>query len=89
MDAKLYVLMDWAAVEELVYSESSNPHEFLGPHLMKEGLVIQAFIPTASSITVRLSESGKEYPMDLEDEAGYFAVLIPRKTCLLYTSRCV
>ena len=32
MDAKLYVLMDWAAVEELVYSESSNPHEFLGPH---------------------------------------------------------
>ena len=22
MDAKLYVLMDWAAVEELVYSES-------------------------------------------------------------------
>ena len=47
MDAKLYVLMDWAAVEELVYSESSNPHEFLGPHLMKEGLVIQACIQTA------------------------------------------
>lgn len=85
MDAKLYVLMDWAAVEELVYSESSNPHEFLGPHLMKEGLVIQAFIPTASSITVRLTESGKEYPMDLEDEAGYFAVLIPRKTMADYT----
>ncbi len=85
MDAKLYVLMDWAAVEELVYSESGNPHEFLGPHLMKEGLVIQAFIPTASSITVRLAESGKEYPMDLEDEAGYFAVLIPRKTMADYT----
>ena len=75
MDAKLYVLMDWAAVEELVYSESGNPHEFLGPHLMKEGLVIQAFIPTASSITVRLTESGKEYPMDL---AGRGRIFSPR-----------
>ena len=47
MDEKLYDLMDWAGIEEIVYSEAANPHEILGPHLTEEGLLIQAFIPTA------------------------------------------
>lgn len=33
MDKKLYDLLDWAVIEELVYSESSDPHRVLGPHL--------------------------------------------------------
>ena len=36
MDRKLYDLMDWAGIEELVYSESANPHELLGPHITEE-----------------------------------------------------
>ena len=33
MDKKLYDMMDWAGIEELVYSESSNPHRLLGAHV--------------------------------------------------------
>ena len=47
MDQKLYDLMNWTEVEEIVYSESSNPHAILGPHLREEGLLIQAFLPGA------------------------------------------
>lgn len=85
MDERLYEMMDWAAIEELVYSESSNPHQILGPHMTNDGLLIQAFIPTAVSMVTKLTASGKEYAMDLEDEAGFFAVLIPRKSMAEYT----
>lgn len=84
MDKVLYDLMDWAGIEEIVYSEAANPHGMLGPHITKAGLLIQAFIPTADAITVRLNGSGKKYPMEKQDEAGFFAVLIPRKSTAGY-----
>ena len=83
MDKKLYDMMDWAGIEELVYSEASNPHGMLGPHLTEEGMLVQAFIPTAESVTVKAGS--KKYPMDLMDDPGFFAVLIPRKTLTEYT----
>ncbi|MFT4105644.1 MAG: 1,4-alpha-glucan branching protein GlgB [Lacrimispora sp.] len=85
MDKKLYDLMDWAGIEEIVYSEATNPHGLLGPHVTKAGLLIQAFIPSASKITVKTREDGKEYPMEQADEAGFYAVLIPSKTVVDYT----
>lgn len=85
MDKVLYEMMDWAAIEELVYSESGNPDKLLGPHLTENGLLIQVFIPTAVYVTVKLTALGKKYPMDMEDEAGVFAVLIPRKGLADYT----
>ena len=85
MDKKLYDMMDWAGIEELVYSESSNPHRLLGAHVTEEGLLVQAFIPTAASVSVKLKSSGKKYEMEMEDEAGFFAVLIPRKKPGAYT----
>ena len=30
MDKTLYDLMDWAGIEEIVYSEAANPHRMLG-----------------------------------------------------------
>ena len=85
MEQKLYDQMDWAGIEELVYSEASDPHRLLGPHVTEDGLLIQAFIPGAQSITVKLTGNGKKYPMELADEAGFFAVLVPRKTVAAYT----
>lgn len=85
MDKILYDLMDWAGIEELVYSEAPNPRKLLGPHITKDGLLIQAFIPTAVNITVKIKASGKEFPMELADEAGFYAVLVPRKTVTDYT----
>ena len=39
------------------------------------------FFPGAATVVVRVEDGKKEtqYPMDLEDEAGYYAVLIPGK----------
>ena len=85
MEQKLYDLMDWAGIEELVYSEASNPHAMLGPHLTEDGLLIQALVPTAAEISVKISSTGKKYPMELADEAGFFAALIPRKSKTPYT----
>lgn len=81
----LYDLMDWAGIEEIVYSEADHPHRLLGPHVIQEGLLVQTFIPTAESVTVKLTSNGKQYPMELADEEGFFAVLIPRKSVTDYT----
>ena len=83
MDKVLYDLMDWAAIEELVYSEAAEPGKLLGPHLVEEGLMIMTFIPHASEIAVKLG--GKTYPMEQQDEVGVYAVLIPRKSKASYT----
>ena len=85
MSKTLYDMMDWAGIEELVYSEASNPHGMLGPHMTEEGLLIQTFIPTAQAVSVKLKSNSKKYPMELMDEPGFFAVLIPRKTVAEYT----
>ena len=85
MEEKLYNLMDWAAIEALVYSEEDNPHSILGPHITEDGVLIQTFLPTAVKASVKVSGGKKEYPMIMEDEEGFFAVLIPRKTIPEYT----
>ncbi len=77
MDETLYQLMDWPEIEAVVYSECQEPGNLLGPHPTDDGILIQAFIPTAESISV--IKGGKKYEMEKVDEAGFFAVLIPGK----------
>ncbi|MDO4344028.1 MAG: 1,4-alpha-glucan branching protein GlgB [Eubacteriales bacterium] len=82
---KLYELMDWAQIEALVYSEEDNPHSILGPHLVEDGVLIQAYIPTADRIMVQITGKKESYEMTMEDESGFFAVLIPGKKIPQYT----
>ena len=49
MERELYEVMDWAAVEEIVYSESGDPHAILGPHKTDKGILVQAFFPGRES----------------------------------------
>ncbi len=79
MDKKLYDLMDWAGVEAIVYSEEDHPEKYLGPHQTEDGIMIQAFFPDAKEAVVKVNGGKKTYSMDMEDEAGYFAVLFPGK----------
>ena len=79
MDKKLYKLMDWSKIEEIVYSECHNPHEYLGPHKVGKDILVQLFYPGAMEAKVKMSESSKEYPMEVADEGGFFACLIPAK----------
>ncbi|MFA9377468.1 MAG: 1,4-alpha-glucan branching protein GlgB [Lachnotalea sp.] len=85
MSVKLYDLMDWAEIEGIVYSEEDNPHAILGPHITEHGILIQAFIPDAKEVVVKINNSQKEYQMEMEDEEGFFAILLPRKTIPNYS----
>lgn len=84
MNETLYKLMDWAAIEGIIYSDDDNPHKLLGPHITKEGILIQAFFPKAATVTVRLMDTGKKYDMELADEEGFYGVLIPGKKIMPY-----
>ncbi len=77
-------MMDWAKIEGLVYSEENDPHDILGAHVTKDGILIQTFIPSAVAVEVCLANAKKSYPMEQEDEAGFFAVLIPGKSVPKY-----
>ncbi|WP_051685211.1 1,4-alpha-glucan branching protein GlgB [Clostridium sp. KNHs205] len=76
MEDVLYDLMDWAGIEAIVYSEEDQPQNILGPHITDRGLLIQAYLPTAKLVKVKLKKNGKEYTMTMEED-GFYAVLIP------------
>ena len=82
MDQVLYDLMDWAGIEEIVYSEAANPERLLGAHEVEEGLLIQVFMPHAVAVSAKVGN--ESYPMELQDEAGYYAVLLHGKKMSKY-----
>ncbi len=89
MTNKLYKLMNWAKIEEIMYSECDNPHELLGPHKSGSQTLLQAYFPGALKVTVQWDfeedmEDHKEAKMEVADEEGYFAALIPVKELGFY-----
>ncbi len=84
MNEKLYKLMNWQDIEEIVYSESDDPHRFLGAHRQGGKLLVQAFFPNVKSVTIRSMDGSTVYPMECMDETGFYAALIPEKTTFAY-----
>lgn len=95
MNKKLYKLMNWPQIEEIIYSECDNPHELLGPHKSGSQTLLQAYFPEAAAVEVKWKGAGvgaasdtlwkKNLEMELADEDGYFAALIPAKSLPAYT----
>lgn len=85
MDEKLYNLMNWPRIEDVVYCEESAPRDVMGPSLTQEGVIVQGFFPDAEAVSV--VTGGKTYACELEDEAGYYAVLLPRRKIPEYKFR--
>lgn len=83
MDEKLYKYMDWPRIEAVVYGEEVSPKDVMRPRITKDGVLIQGFFPEAKSAKVIAGK--KEYQMEMEDEAGYFAVLLPAKRIPKYS----
>ena len=83
MDEKLYKYMDWPRIEAVVYGEEVSPKDVMGPRITKDGVLIQGFFSEAKSAKVIAGK--KEYQMEMEDEAGYFAVLLPAKRIPKYS----
>ena len=77
MNNKLYKMMNWPEIEEIIYSDGDDPHRILGAHKVGNSYLIQAFYPDAASIKVYIENSKKSYEMELADEAGFYAVIVP------------
>ncbi len=84
MNNKLYKLMNWPEIEEIIYSESDNPHRLLGAHAVGANTLVQAYLPGAKSVVLQNTKDKKEYEMEQADEEGFFAALIPGKTKFPY-----
>ena len=84
MNKRTYKLMNWAKIEEIVYSESDNPHEILGAHVTGSSVLVQTFQPGAKSVRLQLLDGDKSYRMEEADEEGYFALLLPGKAVPAY-----
>ena len=72
--------MDWAAIEGITYSEEDQPQNILGVHPVIGGNLVQLFYPQAVEAT--LHTKNKEYTMEMADEEGFFAVLVPKTVSL-------
>lgn len=79
MNNKLYKLMNWPRIEGIIYSEEDNPHEILGPHVTGKNVLFQTFQPGASAVSIVIKNDEKKHKMEMVDEAGYFAYLLPGK----------
>lgn len=77
MNNKLYKMMNWPEIEEIIYSDGDDPHRILGAHKVGNSYLIQAFYPDAVSVKVHIENSKKSYEMELADEAGFYAVIVP------------
>ncbi len=84
MNNKLYKMMNWPEIEEIIYSDGDNPHRILGAHKVGNSYLIQAFFPDAQSIKVYIENTKKTYDMELADEAGFYAILVPYVDKLKY-----
>jgi 1,4-alpha-glucan branching enzyme len=77
-------MMNWPEIEEIIYSDGDNPHRILGAHKVGNNFLVQAFYPDASEVSVYVENSKKTYPMELADEAGFYAVIVPYVDKLKY-----
>ena len=85
MDEKLYGYMNWPRIEAIVYGEETAPRDVMGPRITQDGVLVQGFFPDAEEVSVI---SGKKtYVCEKEDEAGYFAALLPVRKVPQYKFR--
>lgn len=85
MNGKLYDYMDWPRIEAVVYAEEASPRDVMAPRLTPDGVLIQGFFPEADTVEILCGK--KSYEMEQEDEAGYFAALIPGRRIPSYLFR--
>ncbi|MDO5136174.1 MAG: 1,4-alpha-glucan branching enzyme [Eubacteriales bacterium] len=82
MNEKVYGYMDWPRIEAVVYGEEASPKDVMAPRLTPDGVLIQGFFPEAWEASVLVGE--ESYPMEREDDAGYFGAMIPGRKLPAY-----
>ena len=85
MESKVYKYMDWPEIEAVVYAEEASPKDLMAPRLTADGILIQGFFPDAEKAEVLADK--KAYEMEKQDDAGYFAAMIPGRKIPAYQYR--
>lgn len=85
MADKAYEYMDWPRIEAIVYGEEASPRDVMQPRITEDGVLIQGFFPGTDAAEVVVGKTS--YPMTLEDEAGYYAAMLPLKRIPEYRFR--
>ena len=85
MNGKAYDYMDWPGIEAIIYGEEVSPKDIMAPRLTPDGILLQGFFPEAEKAEAVIEK--KAYSMEKEDEAGYFAVLVPGRKIPSYSFR--
>ena len=76
MKDKLYKMMNWPEIEAIVYGDLGAPQTILGRHNVSNYTLYQTFRPEAKEVTLVIEGDKKKYPMEMVDEAGFFAVAL-------------
>ena len=85
MADKAYEYMDWPRIEAIVYGEEASPRDVMQPRVTEDGVLIQGFFPGTEAAEVIVGKT--VYPMIQEDEAGYYAAMLPLKRIPEYRFR--
>ena len=78
MDQKHYNMMDWEAIESIVYADCDKPADILSVSKKGKSKLIQAFYPDALKVTAVFNTGKKTKQLKLEkvDDAGFFAEFV-------------
>ncbi|MCQ2518792.1 MAG: alpha amylase C-terminal domain-containing protein [Lachnospiraceae bacterium] len=81
MNKKQYALMDWEAIESIIYADCAHPFEVLGVNEIKKEKLLQCFFPEAESVNVLLISKGHKTCIEMEkvDDTGFFALFVSSK----------
>ena len=82
MNNKLYKMMNWSQIEDIIYSECDNPHDLLGPHLRGNQTLVQAYFPGAKAVSIQfdLSSQLESVDMELADDDGFLRLLCRKRS---------
>ena len=73
---------DWRAspdtIAAIVGGRHGDPFGVLGPHAVPEGLVVRAFLPGATAVSVLAHDASQTLALVRRDDAGFFEGLLPR-----------
>jgi hypothetical protein len=69
-------------IYQIIYQESRDPFQILGPHLVswegKQQIAIRAFLPRAMKAYIVAMDTQKEYEMTLLRKPGFYVSVIAR-----------
>ncbi len=73
------MIINKSELNAILSAQYATPHDLLGLHLCKGGVVARAYLRNAKSCSLVELSTKKEYSMESLDASGFFEVFLPKK----------